>query len=82
MMQRKINLIHGPMKKYYKLNFDTRFEEAVRCPQGESTHTSMDLALNKRQKSKVDFYSFKLLTLDYKLVLHCWTRGNARAKKE
>lgn len=47
-METKINFIHGLMKKYYKLNVNIHFAEAVKCPQIENIHTNMDLALNKR----------------------------------
>lgn len=47
-METKINLIHGLMKKYYKLNFNIHSAEAVKRPQGENICTNMDLALDQR----------------------------------
>lgn len=48
-MEKKINFIHGLMKKYHESDFNIHFAEAVKCPQGENFDSNINLAWHKRQ---------------------------------
>lgn len=80
-MQTKINFIHVLMKKYYKLNFNIHFAEAVECIQAESICSNMGLALDKRWKSEGGLLELELSTVGCNVVLHSWGRGKWDGKK-
>lgn len=60
-METKMNFIHGLMKKYHESNFNIHFAEAVKCPQGENIHSTMDLTWHKRQNIEGGLSQLKFL---------------------